>query len=1017
MRFAIQTLVCVGAVLFCRAGSAAEPTAEAVRFFENDVRPILVRSCIKCHGPKKQEASFSLASRTAFLKGSDNGAVFIAGKPEESTLVQAIRGTGDFQMPPDGLLPEAEITILVKWVEQGAPWPADPAEEKAGEDKPLWSLQPVKSVEPPTVNDPAWNGSAIDRFVQAQREQKQLPPVGLADKRTLLRRVTFDLTGLPPTPAEIDSFLGDESPEAYARVIERLLASPHYGERWGRHWLDVARYADTAGDGADYPVREAAKYRDWVVRALNADQPYDQFLREQLAGDILAAEGPREQYADRVTATGFLAVGKRYGYAPNTDYQYLDFADTIDSVGRSLLGLSIGCARCHDHKYDPISAADYYALYGIFESTKWSFPGGEEHKRPTHFPSLVPPDEAARLEQAKAADLAQLEGALARLKQERSELSETYFAGGADLAFEGQPLEKAPAAPWLSVGPNGVYADAQSPFTHIHPTGTRGVRIGSGGPNEGVRYVFENGLRAVPGEQMHFTIDFRTIAPADKTGSYRFYLGRGVIASQAVEFSVSQTEFAIKNGASWEVVRAISPGTWNTLSITMDHAQKSYSGGVGVPGDLTVFENKGLNPAWDGIFDTFICDGNGHVAGTVVARELDNLGLQAKPFAAPGSPAVPPRAAPTEAQKLRLTQIDTELAAVTRQRDAMAVMIPYEVTYGVSEGTPVNAKIQKRGEPDKLGDEVPRRFLDVLGGDRVAAESKGSGRLELAQWITRPTNPLTARVFVNRVWQWHFGRGLVPTASDFGTRGELPTHPELLDWLAADFMQTGWSLKGLHRKILLSRTYQLSSADQKSNLEADPGNVWLWRFSRQALNAEAIRDAMLAVSGQLDVSPPQPHPFPPVDTWGFTIHAPFHAVYDHKHRSLYLMAQRNRRHPFLAMFDAADPNQSTAERLPTVTPTQTLYLMNSPFVHEQSTAFGQRLLKEATDDAARVRLAFKSAHGADVSEADVEVALQFLGDYQQQLAAQGIAADQQPVMAWAALARVLLTSNAFLAID
>ena len=465
--------------------------------------------------------------------------------------------------------------VLLLVVTQGSATSAEAVPAKAGVDMAAarrhWAFQPLSHA-----------ASVLDGFIHAGLKEHGLQPNALADKRTLIRRGTFDLTGLPPTPQEIADFLDDTSSEAFAKLIDRLLASKAYGERWGRHWLDVARYADTAGDGADYPVREAAKYRDWVINAFNEDQPFDQFIREQIAGDILAAQGPPEQYASRVTATGFLAVGKRYGYKPSPDYQHLDFADAIDSVGRSLLGLSLGCARCHDHKFDPVSAADYYALYGIFQSSKWAFPGGEEQKRPSSFPPLVPPAEAARLDKLKADELTRLDDRIASMKRERSDLDGTAIAGGVDLGLEAQPIGKPPEAPWLSAGPNQVLADAQSPFTHVHPAGTRGVRLGSGTQFEGVRYVFATPLKATPGRQMHFTIDFRTANPSDKTGAYRFYLGKGVIESLAVEISVSTTEIAIRNGAQWEVMRKVTPGAWHTLRLTLDPEAKTFSGDVGV---------------------------------------------------------------------------------------------------------------------------------------------------------------------------------------------------------------------------------------------------------------------------------------------------------------------------------------------------------------------------------------------------------------------------------------------------
>ncbi|MCC7424043.1 MAG: DUF1549 domain-containing protein, partial [Planctomycetaceae bacterium] len=752
------------------------PTPEQVRFFETSIRPVLVEHCWDCHGAKKQWAGLRLDSRKGLLRGGDLGAAVVPGRAADSRLIRAIKHEDEsLKMPENGKLSERQIADFVKWVEDGAPFPeSQPGGAKVDPAK-HWAFQPITR---PTVPQP--DVAPLDAFVFAKQRAAGVRSINAADKRTLIRRATSDLTGLPPTPHEIDAFLKDESTESFSRLIDRLLASAAYGERWGRHWLDVARYADTAGDGADYPVREAFKYRDWVVNSFNADQPFDEFIREQIAGDILARTGPAEQYASRVTATGFLAVGKRYGYAPNPDYQHLDFADAIDSIGRSVLGLSLGCARCHDHKYDPVTMQDYYGLYGILKSTQWAFPGGEEQKRPAFFPPLVPPAEAARRDQIKAAELARLDGELAHLKNDRAALNGNAFAGGIDLGFESQTLGKPPEGTWLALGPNTVVAEAQSPFAHTHPVGSRGVRMGTGLKTDGVRYVFNPGVRAIAGKQMHFTIDFRVVAPVKQTGAFRFYLGRGVIGSTAVDISVTANELAIRSGGAWSVVRRIEPGAWYTLRLTLDRDRKSYSGLVGNPNDLTTISDRPLSASWDGVFDTFICDGTGHAEGPSPVRDLDNIGLQMTPFGEPGSgPVVAPKTPADLPQQI--AKLDADIAAMTKQRDAENAKRLYPVDYGVTEGTPTNVRIQKRGEPDKLGDEAARGFVAVLGDARLPPEVKGSGRLELANWLTRPTNPLTARVFVNRVWQWHFGQGLVPTPSDFGTRGDAPTHPELLD--------------------------------------------------------------------------------------------------------------------------------------------------------------------------------------------------------------------------------------------
>ena len=1000
----------------CRAESDED-------FFEARVRPLLVKHCLECHGAKKQEGGLRLDSRDGWGRGGDRGAVIVAGQPKKSLLIQAVKHDDpDLQMPPTKKLRANEIADLEAWIRRGATDPRREAVTQATvrmtvkDARNFWSFLPLKTPAVPRNASDQWSRNPIDAFVLARLKKHGLSPVADADRPTLIRRATFDLTGLPPTPSEIEAFLRDESADAFKSLVDRLLDSKAYGERWGRHWLDVARYADTAGDGADYPVREAYKYRDWVIRAFNNDMPFNQFVREQIAGDILAGRDSTsdpERYASQVTATGYLAVGKRYGYKASPDYQYLDFADVIDSVGRSLQGLSLGCARCHDHKYDPVSAADYYALYGILQSTRWAFPGGEEQKRPAHFPSLVPPSQMTALEKAKADELARLDAKLAAIQKRRQEFDPNSRAGGTDLGFEAQKSGMRPAATWFCAGPIEITPEAQSPFDHVHPKGKLGVRIGSGQPTDGLRYVFKDGLRATPGKKMHFTVDFRSVTSAEK-GAFRFYLGRGVVQSLAIQCSATATEFAIINGSKWETIRKITPGTWYTLRITIDPARKTYAGIVGTPDDLTQFSDKSVGPGWDGVADCFICDGFGHVAGPACSRDLDNVGLRETPFNAPGSKPVQPKATTPDSEK-QIAALTREIDQLNKHRQARAAEPAYEVAYGVSEVKPVNAQIQIRGEPHRTGDEVPRRFLDVLGGEPVPKNS-GSGRLELAEWITQPSNPLTARVFVNRVWLWHFGRGLVDTPSDFGSRGARPSHPQLLDWLASEFIKSGWSVKSLHRLIMKSRTYQLASDDHPRNLQLDPSNRWHWRYSRRSLDAESIRDAMLAVSGQLDRNVPRSHPFPDVNTWGFTIHNPFHAVYDSNHRSVYLMVQRNHRHPYLALFDAADPNQSVASRQPTTTPTQALYLMNSPFVHERAKGFASRITTVSGDDLAKALWAFETAHGRNPENVIVRDAVAFVSAYREKLAGENNN-EEKDIAAWSALARVLLTSNAFLFVD
>jgi hypothetical protein len=609
----------------------------------------------------------------------------------------------------------------------------------------------------------------------------------MADKRTLLRRISFDLVGLPPTREEVAAFVEDGSPNAFERVVDRLLASPHYGERWGRHWLDLARYADTAGDNADYPVPEAALYRDYVIKAFNDDKPYDEFVREQLAGDILAREGPREAYAERVAATGFVALSRRYATAP-FELMHLTLEDAIDTTGRAFLGLTLRCARCHDHKFDPITTRDYYGLYGIFASTAFPYAGSEEF-------------------QSK------------------------------DLPREG--------------------------FVPVVPDAESGPR-----------------LRAYAAE----------------------------------------------------------------LKRLRD--------------EVTRLEKN-----------------------------------------------------PADVPRLKTAR---EALAALRRRGHPADL---PVAYAVREGTPVQATVQRGGDPARPGAVVPHAVPAALAGGAATFPAGTSGRRELAEWIASPENPLTARVFVNRVWQHHFGRGLVATPSNFGTRGEPPTHPELLDWLAGRFIDGGWSVKALHRLIALSKTYQLASGTDPADRAVDPDNRFLSRQSRRRLDAEAIRDALLAVSGRLAKTRPPAHPFPAISDWHWTQHNPFKAVYPSRHRTVYLMTQRLQRHPYLALFDGPDTNASTEARTRSTVPLQALYLLNDPFVFEQADGLMTRILAGARDEDARIAAATELAWGRPAGAEERATIKSFLAASRGVPEWAELPSDVRERRAWSALAKVLLTANEFLYVD
>jgi hypothetical protein len=766
-------------------GAQQAAASEGADFFEKRIRPILVDHCVRCHGGEKTKGGLRLDTRAGPRRGGQSGPAVIPGDPDRSLLIQAVRRTTvDLQMPPDRGLSPQQVEDLVAWVRMGAPDPRESIEPVARrpEDSPVpWSFRPVRNPGVPAVRNPTWPANEVDRFILSRLEEKRLLPSGPADKRTLIRRATFDLLGLPPTPEEIESFLADASPQAFDRVIERLLASPHYGERWGRHWLDAARYADSAGNATDFPVPQAYRYRNYVINAFNRDKPYDQFLREQVAGDLLPSAGEQDKY-EKIVATGFIALSRRPGLYPERE-PHLTIEDTLETLGRSVLGLSVGCARCHDHKFDPVSTEDYYALYGIFQSTRYPFPGSEHAEGSAYQRDLVPLMPA--------------------------------------------PEAQAILGPWKK-----RLADAEEALQRLQ-------------------------------------------------------------------------------------------------------AQRSPS---------------------------------------------------------------------SEAR---------------RKRDQIIAQRPIlEEAYALSEGTPSDARIQKRGDPMTLGKEVPRRFLAALGGATLPPSETGSGRRELAQWLSAPSNPLTARVMVNRIWLHHFGRGLVRTADDFGARGSGPTHPELLDYLAARFTESGWSIKQMHRLLMSSRTYQMAGSGDDRNLESDPENDFLWRSRRRRLDAESLRDAILAVSGALDRSMGGAHPVPPEKEWArISSSAPYELDYETRRRSLYLYQGRLKKNGYLTLFDGANPNAPTGGRAVSTTPLQALYLMNDRFVVQQSEKLAERLLLDRPSDPERVRLAFELTFGRLPGREEQRAAEGQVLLVREKLRSTEVPPEEHVRKAWAALAQVLISSNEFVFVD
>ncbi len=746
--------------------------------FEKHIRPLLAEHCLKCHGPTKQSGGLRLDSRDSLLKGGATGPAVVSGKPDESLLLKAVAHKGDLRMPPKGKLKDEEVAKLRDWVRHGLPWPTTkdtPATKEVvtAQHRRWWAFQPVVRPEIPQHKPQIAN--PIDAFVFAKLEAKGLKPAPPAERRTLIRRLTFDLIGLPPTPEQVEAFVKDDSPDAFEKVVDRLIASPEYGQRWARHWLDVVRYADyhDGNPKARNPVcepLEAWRYRDWVVRSFNHDLPFDDFIRHQIAGDLLPSPDGKQPYADGLIATTFLVNGAWDRGDADKEKMVSDMVDDqIDTVGKAFMGLTLACARCHDHKFDPVAQTDYYAMAGIFYSTRMltelGTKGGEItlQRRP-----LVPKE----------------------------------------------PVEKRTRQVKQIAGLNAILAD----------------------------------------------MDKKTPKPPPDDPTR--------------ELLVEQRD---------RIQKELLPEPPLALAVSEG----------GVPGGL----------------------------------------------------------------------------------------------FPKVQDVPVHL----RGSYTRLGPVIPRGMPKFFAGDRQSKIASGSGRLELANWVAAKDNPLTARVIVNRVWQWHFGTGLVRTPNNFGMLAEPPSHPELLDWLATEFVEDGWSLKKLHRRILLSATYQQSSAVPRATLARDPENRWLGRFTPRRLEAEAIRDSMLFVTGRLDLAPLGP------------------ATHDLNtaHRSLYVQTARWDRGNFATLFDAANPDASVENRdVSTVAP-QALFLLNHDFVLSQAKYLADRVTREEPkDETARVQRLFQLAFARPATADAMKIA-------------RGLLAGQKngPETAWRDLAHVLLSSNEFVYLD
>jgi mono/diheme cytochrome c family protein len=902
---------------------AGEPDAATgtEEFFEARVRPVLAENCFRCHGEERQRGGLRLDSPEALLRGRGEGPVVVAGDPERSPMIHAVLQDGQVKMPPKGKLSDESIQVLIAWVKMGAPWPA----REASAGKPSvhailkdthWAFQPIRDPPVPEVRDSGWCASPIDRFILQKLEEKEIPPAPRADRRDLIRRVTFDLTGVPPTPEEVQSFVGDQSPDAFAKVVDRLLASPRYGERWGRYWLDVARYSDTKG----YVFEEERRfpysytYRDYVIRSFNEDLPYDRFILEQLAADLL----PLGEDKGPLAAMGFLTLGRRF---LNNKPDIID--DRIDVVSRGLMGLTVTCARCHDHKYDPIPTADYYSLYGVFASA------GE----PKELPLIAKPVETEAYAAFKK-ELEAREGEVAKFFE--AEHKETLAK-----------LRKQAGEYLVEV------ATKPDPQPNVPTSELRAFNRAAGDLNALIVRRWRERLKETA--KGHHPV---------------FAPWHAFAAIPAEEFAAKASEVAARVAAN-----ELPGGPLNPL------VAQAFAGDA--PPDMkTVAERYGA----------LLARADAREAALDAALEEVRNEIHG-----PASPASVPLAEAerhlNRAGRGKLNQLrkKTEEWKVTSSGAPPRAM-------SLEDGRIQPQRIFIRGNAQNQGEEVPRRFLDVLTRGERKPFAEGSGRLELARAIASSENPLTARVIANRVWTLHFGAGLVRTPGDFGARSDPPTHPELLDHLASRLIEGGWSLKKLHRAILLSSAYQQSADGDPGSIQLDPENRLAGRANRRRLDFEAMRDAVLAVAGALDLT----EGGPAVDIVGDPSNG---------RRTVYGFIDRQNLPSMFRTFDFASPDTTSPQRYVTSVPQQALFLMNSPFIDVQARRLAARPdVASRKDPGERVETICRLAYGRAPTGEETALALRFLEK-------QGAGTPEGGPAAWARFAQAILLSNEFQFLD
>ncbi|HET9220425.1 MAG TPA: PSD1 and planctomycete cytochrome C domain-containing protein [Terriglobia bacterium] len=875
--------------------SSQPPTKAQLEFFESRIRPIFANNCYRCHSPANgnPRGGLELDWKGGWEKGGSEGPAIVPGDPEKSLVILAVRYTDpDLQMPPNNArLSDEQVNDLVSWVRMGAPdprttRPSGNGVTYGGSGKNHWAFKPVAKIVPPVVKNETWVRNDVDRFVLAKLEANGMTANGPADKRTLIRRAYYDLIGLPPTPEQVNAFLADESPNAFEKVIDSLLASPRYGERWARHWLDVARYSDTKGqpnrrreETAFYPY--AWTYRDYVIKAFNEDVPYDQFIREQLAADRIGDGQQAKKNPSTLAALGFLTLGDHF----NGNLSDI-INDRIDVTSKAFLGLTVTCARCHDHKFDPIPTADYYSLYGIFASSI----------EPDDEPIIGPPN-------------AEYDGYLARrrdLDERMSSMRNQNVSG-----FLGD---------YRQYGAHYLYAMAL-------PERERAPYLTKIGANPALLQNWINFTRPRPAFPVFGVWNAMMRPPAQRFAQQ---------APRVLDNLLDGPRAAELNPI---VVKAFDGQSPRNLADVANIYRKLFAR---------------TDPEWEAAMTSVIEDSMLRLLPRPQQNQYRQLRNQSDMLELV-DPGAPPRA------------------------------------HVLLDGPrPADSPILIRGQAETPGDVVPRRFLEVLSGSSRPRFRDGSGRLELANAIASKTNPLTARVMVNRVWQHHFGEGFVSTPDDLGNQSSPPTHPELLDWLANRFMTDAWSLKKLHKVILLSATWQQSSRNNVQFAEKDPFNRLLWRANVRRLEFEPLRDSILSIGGGLDLAVGG-HPVDLSEGLraqggrgrGAGVLNGQYRLSTEPRRTIYGYVDRADLSEVLNVFDFPNPNTSIGKRYETTVPQQALFLMNSPLVIEQvRNVVNRDAFQDAESDDARIRLLYELFFQRLPTGAEVSAGTEFIEEFQ-----------------------------------